>query len=322
MKNKLRIIFMGTPEFSVPSLKEISSHCEIISVYTQPPRSSGRGLKTKLSPIHILANKMNFLVKTPNDFSDLNVVNEIVKLNVDFIIVVAYGLLLPPSILKSPKFLCLNGHASDLPRWRGAAPIQRAIEAGDKSTAVCAMIMEETLDTGPIISKKNIPISNSENSQTLHEKMSEEMSLILMEAIELVSSKKYVPKIQSKQGVTYAKKITSTETIINWSNQNILIERKLRAFSTWPGCWTYHRKNRIRIHKASIYDINIKNIDFSHGQVVDFSINGCPVIFTGHDTFLEILELQKDGRKKMGSEEFLRGYKLEVGDIFNNHFDN
>ena len=322
MKNKLRIIFMGTPEFSVPSLKEISNHCDIISVYTQPPRGSGRGLKTKLSPIHILANKMNFLVKTPDDFSDLNVVNDIVKLNVDFIIVVAYGLLLPSSILKSPKFLCLNGHASDLPRWRGAAPIQRAIEAGDKSTAVCAMIMEETLDTGPIITKRNIPISNSENSQTLHEKMSEEMPLILMEAIELVSNNNYFPKMQSEQGVTYAKKISSAETIINWSDENISIERKLRAFSTWPGCWTYHRKNRIRIHKASIYNFINKNIGFSHGQVVDFSVSGCPVIFTGNDTFLEILELQKEGRKKMGSEEFLRGYKLEVGDIFINHFDN
>ncbi len=145
---------------------------------------------------------------------------------------------------------------------------------------------------------------------------------MLMEAIELVSKKRCFPKRQSKQGVTYAKKITSTETIINWSDENIVIERKLRAFSNWPGCWTYHKKNRIRIHRASIYDSIKKNISFSHGQVVDFSVNGCPVIFTGKNTFLEILELQKEGRKKMGSEEFLRGYKLEVGDIFKNHFDN
>jgi len=221
MKSNIKIIFMGTPEFSVPSLEAVTKNFEVVSVYSQPPKNSGRGLKKRISPIHSFAEKNNLCVKTPLNFSNPNTVNEIINQKADFIVVVAYGIILPPSVLNSPKYLCLNGHASDLPRWRGAAPIQRAIEAGDKTTAVSAMIMEETLDTGPVIIKKKIVINDNETSNTLHDTMSEEMPKVLIDAINLVHNKKHNPIKQDTNGVLYAKKISSSE---NESTQKFLFK--------------------------------------------------------------------------------------------------
>ena len=316
MINKKSVIFMGTPDFAVPSLEKIHKEYHVLSVYTQPPKKSGRGLKTKLNPIHEISNDYNLPVKTPQNFKSFDIIEEIKNLKPDFIIVVAYGIILPKTVLDIPNFFCLNGHASDLPRWRGAAPIQRAIEAGDKTTAACAMIMEETLDTGPVIAKKKINILNKDTASTLHDKLSKLTANVLIESMDKIIQNKYKPIKQKITGITYANKITSNDTLINWSQNNEEILRKLRSLSNWPGGWTYHNQNRIRIHEAKKIEFSVGKENIKPGEFLGYSGNGSPIIQCGSNSFLEITQIQKEGKKKMNSQDFLRGYKINIGDKF------
>ena len=316
MRNKKSVIFMGTPDFAVPSLEKIHKEYHLLSVYTQPPKKSGRGLRTKLNPIHEISNDYNLPVKTPQNFKSFDIIKEIKNLRPDFIIVVAYGIILPKTVLDIPNFFCLNGHASDLPRWRGAAPIQRAIEAGDKTTAACAMIMEETLDTGPVITKKKINILNKDNASSLHDKLSKLTANVLIESMDKIIQNKYKPIKQKITGITYANKITSNDTLINWSQNNEKILRKLRSLSNWPGGWTYHNQNRIRIHEAKKIEFSVGKENIKPGEFIGYSGNGSPIIQCGSNSFLEITQIQKEGKKKMNSQDFLRGYKINIGDKF------
>lgn len=316
MRNKKSVIFMGTPDFAVPSLEKIHKEYHVLSVYTQPPKKSGRGLRTKLNPIHEISNDYNLPVKTPQNFKSFDIIEEIKNLKPDFIIVVAYGIILPKTVLDIPNFFCLNGHASDLPRWRGAAPIQRAIEAGDKTTAACAMIMEETLDTGPVIAKKKINILNKDTASTLHDKLSKLTANVLIESMDKIIQNKYKPIKQKMTGITYANKITSNDTLINWSQNNEEILRKLRSLSNWPGGWTYHNQNRIRIHEAKKIEFSVGKENIKPGEFIGYSGNGSPIIQCGSNSFLEITQIQKEGKKKMNSQDFLRGYKINIGDKF------
>ena len=316
MRNKKSVIFMGTPDFAVPSLEKIHKEYHLLSVYTQPPKKSGRGLRTKLNPIHEISNDYNLPVKTPQNFKSFDIIKEIKNLRPDFIIVVAYGIILPKTVLDIPNFFCLNGHASDLPRWRGAAPIQRAIEAGDKTTAACAMIMEETLDTGPVIAKKKINILNKDNASSLHDKLSKLTANVLIESMDKIIQNKYKPIKQKITGITYANKITSNDTLINWSQNNEEILRKLRSLSNWPGGWTYHNQNRIRIHEAKKIEFSVGKENIKPGEFIGYSGNGSPIIQCGSNSFLEITQIQKEGKKKMNSQDFLRGYKINIGDKF------
>ena len=316
MRNKKSVIFMGTPDFAVPSLEKIHKEYHVLSVYTQPPKKSGRGLRTKLNPIHEISNDYNLPVKTPQNFKSFDIIEEIKNLRPDFIIVVAYGIILPKTVLDIPNFFCLNGHASDLPRWRGAAPIQRAIEAGDKTTAACAMIMEETLDTGPVIAKKKINILNKDTASSLHDKLSKLTANVLIESMDKIIQNKYKPIKQKITGITYANKITSNDTLINWSQNNEEILRKLRSLSNWPGGWTYHNQNRIRIHEAKKIEFSVGKENIKPGEFIGYSGNGSPIIQCGSNSFLEITQIQKEGKKKMNSQDFLRGYKINIGDKF------
>lgn len=316
MRNKKSVIFMGTPDFAVPSLEKIHKEYHVLSVYTQPPKKSGRGLRTKLNPIHEISNDYNLPVKTPQNFKSFDIIEEIKNLKPDFIIVVAYGIILPKTVLDIPNFFCLNGHASDLPRWRGAAPIQRAIEAGDKTTAACAMIMEETLDTGPVIVKKKINILNKDTASSLHDKLSKLTANVLIESMDKIIQNKYKSIKQKITGITYANKITSNDTLINWSQNNEEILRKLRSLSNWPGGWTYHNQNRIRIHEAKKIEFSVGKENIKPGEFIGYSGNGSPIIQCGSNSFLEITQIQKEGKKKMNSQDFLRGYKINIGDKF------
>ena len=316
MRNKKSVIFMGTPDFAVPSLETIHKKYHVLSVYTQPPKKSGRGLRTKLNPIHEISNDYNLPVKTPQNFKRFDIIEEIKNLKPDFIIVVAYGIILPKTVLDIPNFFCLNGHASDLPRWRGAAPIQRAIEAGDKTTAACAMIMEETLDTGPVIAKKKINILNKDTASSLHDKLSKLTANVLIESMDKIIQNKYKSIKQKITGITYANKITSNDTLINWSQNNEEILRKLRSLSNWPGGWTYHNHNRIRIHEAKKIEFSVGKENIKPGEFIGYSGNGSPIIQCGSNSFLEITQIQKEGKKKMNSQDFLRGYKINIGDKF------
>ena len=316
MKNKKSVIFMGTPDFAVPSLEKIHKEYHVLSVYTQPPKKSGRGLRTKLNPIHEISNEYNLPVKTPQNFKSFDIIKKIKNLKPDFIIVVAYGIILPKTVLDIPNFFCLNGHASDLPRWRGAAPVQRAIEAGDQTTAACAMIMEETLDTGPVIAKKKINILNKDTASSLHDKLSKLTANVLIESMDKIIQNKYKPIKQKITGITYANKITSNDTLINWSQDNEEILRKLRSLSNWPGGWTYHNQNRIRIHEAKKIEFSFGKENIKPGEFIGYSGNGSPIIQCGSNSFLEITQIQKEGKKKMNSQDFLRGYKINIGDKF------
>ena len=316
MRNKKSVIFMGTPDFAVPSLEKIHKEYHVLSVYTQPPKKSGRGLRTKLNPIHEISNDYNLPVKTPQNFKSFDIIEEIKNLKPDFIIVVAYGIILPKTVLDIPNFFCLNGHASDLPRWRGAAPIQRAIEAGDKTTAACAMIMEETLDTGPVIAKKKINILSKDTASSLHDKLSKLTANVLIESMDKIIQNKYKSIKQKITGITYANKITSNDTLINWSQNNEEILRKLRSLSNWPGGWTYHNQNRIRIHEAKKIEFSVGKENIKPGEFIGYSGNGSPIIQCGSNSFLEITQIQKEGKKKMNSQDFLRGYKINIGDKF------
>ena len=316
MKNKKSVIFMGTPDFAVPSLEKIHKEYHVLSVYTQPPKKSGRGLRTKLNPIHEISNDYNLPVKTPQNFKSFDIIKKIKNLKPDFIIVVAYGIILPKTVLDIPNFFCLNGHASDLPRWRGAAPVQRAIEAGDQTTAACAMIMEETLDTGPVIAKKKINILNKDTASSLHDKLSKLTANVLIESMDKIIQNKYKPIKQKITGITYANKITSNDTLINWSQDNEEILRKLRSLSNWPGGWTYHNQNRIRIHEAKKIEFSFGKENIKPGEFIGYSGNGSPIIQCGSNSFLEITQIQKEGKKKMNSQDFLRGYKINIGDKF------
>ena len=316
MRNKKSVIFMGTPDFAIPSLEKIHKEYHLLSVYTQPPKKSGRGLRTKLNPIHEISNDYNLPVKTPQNFKSFDIIKEIKNLRPDFIIVVAYGIILPKTVLDIPNFFCLNGHASDLPRWRGAAPIQRAIEAGDKTTAACAMIMEETLDTGPVIAKKKINILNKDTASSLHDKLSKLTANVLIESMDKIIQNKYKSIKQKITGITYANKITSNDTLINWSQNNEKILRKLRSLSNWPGGWTYHNHNRIRIHEAKKIEFSVGKENIKPGEFIGYSGNGSPIIQCGSNSFLEITQIQKEGKKKMNSQDFLRGYKINIGDKF------
>ena len=316
MRNKKSVIFMGTPDFAVPSLEKIHKEYHVLSVYTQPPKKSGRGLRTKLNPIHEISSDYNLPVKTPQNFKSFDIIKEIKNLRPDFIIVVAYGIILPKTVLDIPIFFCLNGHASDLPRWRGAAPIQRAIEAGDKTTAACAMIMEETLDTGPVIAKKKINILNKDTASSLHDKLSKLTANVLIESMDKIIQNKYKSIKQKLTGITYANKITSNDTLINWTQNNEEILRKLRSLSNWPGGWTYHNHNRIRIHEAKKIEFSVGKENIKPGEFIGYSGNGSPIIQCGSNSFLEITQIQKEGKKKMNSQDFLRGYKINIGDKF------
>ena len=200
----MNIIFMGTPNFAVPSLKLLAANNNILAVFSQPARPNGRGMKTIESPIENEAKKLNLKTITPYTLKDDKIFLEYKKLNPDIVIVVAYGLILPERFLRVPKFGCINGHASLLPRWRGAAPIQRAIEAGDNKTGSCIMIMEKEMDTGPIILSKKINIDDDDTSKLLHEKLSQLTAEMLIKTIENYKNGKISPVKQSLKGITYA----------------------------------------------------------------------------------------------------------------------
>ena len=300
----------------VPSLQLLAANNNILAVFSQPARPNGRGMKTIESPIENEAKKLNLKTITPYTLKDDKIFLEYKRLNPDIVIVVAYGLILPERFLRVPKFGCINGHASLLPRWRGAAPIQRAIEAGDKTTAACAMIMEETLDTGPVIAKKKINILNKDTASSLHDKLSKLTANVLIESMDKIIQNKYKPIKQKITGITYANKITSNDTLINWSQNNEKILRKLRSLSNWPGGWTYHNQNRIRIHEAKKIEFSVGKENIKPGEFIGYSGNGSPIIQCGSNSFLEIIQIQKEGKKKMNSQDFLRGYKINIGDKF------
>ena len=302
---------MGTPDFAVPSLKLLAARYNILAVYSQPPRPNGRGMKTIESPIQSIAKKLNLKTMTPHTLKSDDVFEEYKKLKPDVVVVVAYGLILPEKYLKIPKFGCVNGHASNLPRWRGAAPIQRAIEAGDTTSGSCIMIMEKGMDTGPILLSKKINIENNDTSKSLHDKLSDLTAQILEEALYKYTKGILLPQKQEIEGIKYAHKIKKIESEIDWNLTALEISNKVRAFYPFPGTFTNGPNGLIKI-------ITTQSNNDVHDQPPGTILNIGKKIFVacGNNTTLEILEVQKPGKNIISALAYLNGIKLSVGDKF------
>ena len=302
---------MGTPDFAVPSLKLLAAQYNILAVYSQPPRPNGRGMKTIESPIQSTAKKLNLKTVTPDTLKSDDVFEEYKKLKPDVVVVVAYGLILPEKYLKIPKFGCVNGHASNLPRWRGAAPIQRAIEAGDTTSGSCIMIMEKGMDTGPILLSKKINIENNDTSKSLHDKLSDLTAQLLEEALYKYTKGILLPQKQEIEGIKYAHKIKKIESEIDWNLTALEISNKVRAFYPFPGTFTNGPNGLIKI-------ITTQSNNDVHDQPPGTILNIGKKIFVacGNNTTLEILEVQKPGKNIVSALAYLNGIKLSVGDKF------
>ena len=304
-----KIIFMGTPSFSVPIMKAINnSNHKIIEVYTQPPNKKNRGLKVQNSAVHDYADKLNIPVRCPVKLYEESEINHLKRLKPDLVVVVAYGKILPEKLLNIENLSFLNVHASLLPRWRGAAPIQRAIMMGDKETGISIMKIVPKLDAGPVLIQSKLPISNKINYKEMSEKMSDLGAKLIIDALELIKNNKanFTPQDETK--VVYAKKIAKIESKINWNESAEEILAKIRAFYPNPGTWFELNGKRIKITKA----IAVEKTDKA-GAIIDSN----KMIIACKKNAVQILELKKEGKKLMQVNEFLRGNKIESGQKLN-----
>ena len=304
---------MGTPDFAVPSLKSIASNYNVISVFSQPARPSGRGMKVNDSPVARAAKNLNIEVLTPTSLKNDDIFFRFKEFKPDIVVVVAYGLILPERYLNVPKYGCINGHASLLPRWRGAAPIQRAIEAGDRKTGSCIMLMEKGMDTGPIILSKTININKSDNAQIIHDKLSNVTAEIFINAIKDYIVGKIHPKAQKAIGIKYANKIEKTEAEINWDLDANAICNKIRAFDPFPGAFTFLNTEIIKVISATPQNYSHDRIP---GTIID--VQKKILVACAHNSVLEINLLQKPGKKVINASEFLNATKLKIGETFGN----
>ncbi|MEZ7493460.1 methionyl-tRNA formyltransferase [Pseudoalteromonas distincta] len=301
MTQPLRIIFAGTPDFAARHLQAlIQSEHQIVGVYSQPDRPAGRGKKLKASEVKELALEHNLPVFQPQSLKNDEALAELTSLNADIIIVVAYGLILPKAILEAPRLGCLNVHGSILPRWRGAAPIQRAIWAGDEQTGVTIMQMDEGLDTGDMLHISRCPISTTETSASLYTKLAELGPDALIETINKLANGEITPEPQNDELANYAKKLSKEEANIDWSLSALQIERNIRSFNPWPMCFTQMGGQTVKIHQAQVM---LQSGD--PGQILSSDKNGVVVACGEHA--LCITQLQPQGKKPMAINDFLNG---------------
>ena len=301
----ISIGFFGTSIFALKSLSKLyENQVNIKFVISQTPKPSGRGKRISDSPVGDFAKKKKLSLLCP-DKLDEDFYNQIASYNIDFIVVVAYGKLLTSKILRLPKFFCLNIHGSILPKWRGAAPIQRAILNSDKKTGVSIMIVEENLDSGPVVMKKEIYIEKNDNAGTLHQKLSVIGSELILKALVDISNNNYSIKKQKEKEATYAEKILKNETKIDWSQNAQIINNKIRAFNPWPGAWTYlHKENkkiRIKIVEAEV----INSSDTLTQEYLRASQKN--LIVKCNKSFLKIKKVQPEGKKILNYSDFLNG---------------
>lgn len=295
----MRLIFMGTPEFSVTALDAlIDAGHEIACVYTQPPRPAGRGKKDRPTPVHQRATELGLPVRHPTSLKTPEALAEFSTLNADLAVVVAYGLILPQAILDAPEKGCLNIHASLLPRWRGAAPIHRAIMAGDAKTGISIMQMDAGLDTGPVLLMRDLEINSGDTTATLHDRLAALGGQAITETLAQLGA--LTPTPQPDEGVTYAEKIDKSEARIDWTRPAAEIDRKIRGLSPFPGAWCEAEGERLKLLQSRMTDGHGRP-----GQVI-----GAPLIVACGTGAVEITRAQRAGKGPMGAKDLIRGYDL------------
>lgn len=293
----MRVIFMGTPEFSVPVLEALAARHEVVAVYSQPPRPAGRGKALRPSPVQARAEALGLPVRHPLNFKAAEERAAFADLNADIAVVVAYGLILPQAVLDAPKRGCLNIHASLLPRWRGAAPIHRAILSGDRETGICIMQMEAGLDTGPVLLREKLAIGATETTGELHDRLSAMGARMICETLDRLDS--LTPEGQPETGVTYAAKIDKAEAKIDWSRPAAELVRLVNGLSPFPGAWCEVAGERVKLLRADLIagagepGTVLQGFDIACGAGA-----------------LRVLEAQREGKKPMPSAEILKGLAL------------
>jgi len=305
----MKIVFMGTPEFAVPSLQAlIDSGDEIVAVVCQPDKPKGRGLEVASPPTKVLAERHGVPVLQPQKIKTEEFFNELKKLGPDLICVAAYGKILPKNILDLPPHGCINVHASILPKYRGAAPINWAIIRGEKVTGITTMKMDEGMDTGDMLLKKEIPIEDEDTGETLSQKLSYIGAELLIETLKLLKEGKLNPIPQDHSQATYAPMLKKEDGKIDWSKSAEEVRNLIRGALPWPGAYTTLDGKLLKIYKA-----RISNSVGNPGEVIK-SDSGILRVATGNDS-LDILELQIEGGKRLKTEEFLRGRKIKEGSV-------
>ena len=293
---------MGTPDFSVPVLEAlVADGHEIACVYCQPPRPAGRGKKLRVTSVHARAEELGLPVRHPLSFKDPDVVAGFVAVGADVAVVVAYGLILPQTVLDQPTFGCLNIHASLLPRWRGAAPIHRAIMSGDAETGVCIMQMEAGLDTGPVLARQSTKIGVAETTGALHNRLSTLGAGLIVQVLPQMPGLTAIT--QPDDGVIYAAKIEKSEAAIDWAQPAASVDRQIRALSPFPGAWTLINGERVKLLGSECCDGSA-----APGTVLDASLT----IACGRGA-LRVVRAQRAGKAAQDADEFLRGWPVPAG---------
>ncbi len=309
----LRLAFMGAPDFALPSLRALAdAGHEIAAVYAQPPRAAGRGHKERPGPVHALALTRGWPARTPASLDDPGVQAAFADLDLDVAVVAAYGLILPPALLASPRLGCVNIHASLLPRWRGAAPIQRAILAGDAETGVTIMAVDEGLDTGPLLCAEAVPIAAAETAETLHDRLAVLGARLIVAALEGLAAGRLPARPQPEDGVTYAAKLARSEGRLDWRRPAAELERAVRAFTPWPGAefeapGAPGGQNSARI-KVLAAEVVPGDPAAAPGTVLDDRLT----VACGADA-LRLRKVQRAGKAALDAEAFLRGFDLAPG---------
>ncbi|MBL4759082.1 MAG: methionyl-tRNA formyltransferase [Rhizobiales bacterium] len=308
-----RVIFMGTPDFAVPVLEAIhSAGHEVVSVYTQPPRAAGRGMAERLSPVHECANARDLPIVTVENFKNEDDQKAFAALEADVAIVVAYGLILPAALLAMPKHGCFNLHASKLPRWRGAAPIQRAIMAGDVETANAVMRMEAGLDTGPICLEEIIAISPDMTAGMLHDQLAEAGAGLMTQALAKLAKDSLTCIPQPIEGVTYAKKIEKSEARIEWHRSGQEVHNMIRGLSPFPGAWFEIEVDGKMQRVKALESRYLPDRSGTPGEILEGGI-----IVACNKGAVSLVRLQRAGKQPMSADDFQRGMALAPGTQLN-----
>ena len=305
----MKLAFLGTSTFAVPALQAlVDAGHSVATVYTRTPKPAGRGQQERKTPVHVLADGLGLPVRTPRTLRSAEEASAFKALDLDAAVVVAYGHILPKDFLDAPVLGCLNIHGSLLPRWRGAAPIHRALLAGDSETGVTTMRMDEGLDTGPMLMAERVPISAADTAETIHDRLAELGARLIVSTLDGLVRGTIEAVPQPIDGVTYAHKLGKEEGALDWRRPAAELERKVRAFHPWPGTTFEVGTERIKVHEAAL------TLAAGAPGTVSLSRDGFPVVACGVGG-LRLLKLQRAGKAAQPANAFLRGFALPAGTV-------